>query len=107
MFKLLKKIKGQSTIEYAILIIIIIGALLTIQVYVKRSVQGRGKSSADDIGEQFKPGATNYISEVNSYSKTRESNEGGNQNVIFTDDESTNIVSSMNLLEVDQEYWGK
>ena len=107
MFKFLKKIKGQSTIEYAILIIIIIGALLTIQVYLKRGVQGRGKSSADDIGEQFSPGNTNYVSTVNSSSQTREENIGGVQNIIFDVDESTNIVSSMNIINVDQEYWGK
>ena len=53
--------KGQSTLEYAILIIIIIGALLSIQVYIKRGVQGRLKGAADDIGDQFSGGNTNYI----------------------------------------------
>ena len=46
--------KGQSTLEYAILIIIIIGALLSIQVYIKRGIQGRWKAAVDDLGEQFK-----------------------------------------------------
>ena len=107
MFKFLKKIKGQSTVEYAILIIIIIGALLTIQVYIKRGVQGRLKSASDDIGEQFSPGNTNYTSTVTSSSKTREENLAGKQNIIFADDENTTIVSSTNLINVDQEYWGK
>ena len=51
MFKMLNKARGQSTLEYAILIIIVVGALLTIQQYVKRGIQGRFKSAADDIGE--------------------------------------------------------
>ncbi|OGX09438.1 MAG: hypothetical protein A2Y06_04185, partial [Omnitrophica WOR_2 bacterium GWA2_37_7] len=39
---------------------IIIGviALSSMQVYVKRGIQGRLKSAADDIGEQFSPGYT-------------------------------------------------
>jgi uncharacterized protein (UPF0333 family) len=48
--------KGQSTLEYAILIIIIIGALISIQVYIKRGIQGRLKGASDDIGTQFDPG---------------------------------------------------
>jgi hypothetical protein len=107
MFKFLKKIKGQSTVEYAILIIIIIGALLTIQVYIKRGVQGRLKSASDDIGEQFSPGNTNYLSTVSSHSKTREENLKGRQNIVFDEDESTNIESSSNLINVEIEYWGK
>ena len=63
MFKYLNKRwkRGQSTIEYAVLIIIIIGALLSIQVYIKRGVQGRLKQAADDIGDQFSPGNTNVV----------------------------------------------
>ena len=59
-----KRKKGQSTLEYAILIIIIIGALLSIQVYIKRGVQGRLKSAADDIGDQFSQGNTNVVKYV-------------------------------------------
>jgi uncharacterized protein (UPF0333 family) len=51
--------KGQSTLEYAILIIIIIGALISIQVYIKRGIQGRLKGASDDIGTQFDPGNSN------------------------------------------------
>ena len=43
---------------------IIIGviALSSMQVYVKRGIQGRLKSAADDIGEQFSPGYTTLLS---------------------------------------------
>ena len=41
MLQFLNQKRGQSTLEYAVLIVIIIGALLTIQVYIKRGVQGR------------------------------------------------------------------
>ena len=73
MFKYLneKRQKGQSTLEYAILIIIIIGALLSIQVYIKRGVQGRLKSATDDIGDQFSPGNTNVIKTMTTTSTSQ------------------------------------
>lgn len=71
-----KNKKGQSTLEYAILIIIIIAALLSLQTYVKRGVQGRLKSSTDDIGDQFSGGANYYKSTV-SIANTYSNNDGG------------------------------
>lgn len=59
MFIYLNK-RGQSTLEYAVIIAVIVGALLAIQVYIKRGVQGRLKQASDDIGEQFSPGASTY-----------------------------------------------
>ncbi|MEI6437122.1 MAG: hypothetical protein WCO69_00055 [Candidatus Omnitrophota bacterium] len=64
-----KNKKGQSTLEYAILIIIIIAALLSLQTYVKRGVQGRLKSSTDDIGEQY-GASSNYYKETKTRSNT-------------------------------------
>ncbi len=51
----LKNRRGQSTLEYAILIAVIVGGLLAMQVYVKRGMQGRLRSAADDIGGQYSP----------------------------------------------------
>ncbi len=107
MFKFLRKIKGQSTMEYAILIIIIIGALISIQVYIKRGVQGRLKSAADDIGEQFSPGNTNATIRTVSSSNTRESFIAGVTRSQVQGAESTNIVTSQNIINVDQEFWGR
>lgn len=47
--------KGQNILEYALLICIVISALLIMQVYVKRSYQGRLKQEADSVGEQYAP----------------------------------------------------
>ena len=71
-----KNKKGQSTLEYAILIIIIIAALLSLQTYVKRGVSGRLKSSADDIGDQYVDGG-NYYKKTTSSSNTYNNNVGG------------------------------
>ena len=50
--------KGQSTLEYAIIIAVIAAALVAMQTYIKRGVQGKLRSSTDEIGEQYSPGQT-------------------------------------------------
>jgi len=52
MFIYLNK-KGQNTLEYAVIIAVIVAALIAMQGYIKRGVQGKLKASADDIGDQF------------------------------------------------------
>ena len=47
--------KGQIAMEYAVVLIIVIGALIAMQMYLKRGVQGRYKSSIDSVGEQYDP----------------------------------------------------
>ena len=107
MFKFLKKIKGQSTMEYAILIIIIIGALLSIQVYIKRGVQGRLKSAADDIGEQFSPGNTNASVVQKSHSNSQDTFNAGVTRSQLLQAETSNQTVNTTIINVDQEYWGK
>lgn len=45
--------KAQSILEYSILLIVIIAALMTMQTYMKRGFQGRWKASVDEMGEQY------------------------------------------------------
>ena len=47
--------RGQSTIEYAVLAAVLVGALLAMQIYVKRGISGRLRLSADSIGTQYAP----------------------------------------------------
>ncbi|GAI08597.1 unnamed protein product, partial [marine sediment metagenome] len=49
---------GQTLIEYAVVITCIIAALIAMQSYIKRALQGRLRSAADQIGEQYAPGRT-------------------------------------------------
>ena len=77
MLQYLNQKRGQSTLEYAVLIVVIIGALLTIQVYIKRGVQGRLKSAADDIGDQYSDGNTNIVKTTVTSSNTEETYNAG------------------------------
>lgn len=49
------KKEGQTLLEYILVIICIVGALVAMQHYVKRAVQGRLRMAADQIGEQYEP----------------------------------------------------
>ena len=112
MFKFLKKKKtrGQSTLEYAVLIIIVIGALLSIQIYIKRGVQGRLKSATDDIGDQYSPGNTNVRMKTHVLSNTRDtfgiSGVGITNSVLLTE-EKTTTTTNMAIVNAVQEFWGR
>ncbi len=62
--------KGQTTIEYAVLLIIIMGALLASGNYIKRGFQGRWRAAVDEVGDQYDPRYANasikHILESNS-----------------------------------------
>ncbi|MFP4473620.1 MAG: hypothetical protein ACLFPX_07155 [Candidatus Omnitrophota bacterium] len=102
MFRTLKhkKRKGQSTLEYAVLIIIVIGALLAIQNYVKRGIQGRLRQATDDIGSQYEVGAMNVTRKTSTWSKTKETFDEGVMNTALLCDEVTNV-------EYNEEYVGE
>lgn len=50
---MLKRKKGQSTLEYALIVAVVVVALIAIVQYMGRSMKGRLKSSSDQIGRQF------------------------------------------------------
>jgi Flp pilus assembly pilin Flp len=69
--RLLNK-KAQSTLEYAVVLAVVAGALLAMQIYVKRGIQGRLRSSTDTVGEQYSAGRTTAkfkMSEIDSQSE--------------------------------------
>jgi uncharacterized protein (UPF0333 family) len=109
MITYLNQKKGQSTLEYAILIIIIITALLSIQTYIKRGVQGRLKSSSDDIGDQYSPGNTNVIeaTKVSSSSASKFGVTGqGAASSVQIGDAVTNTIKKSTIVNTEFEYYG-
>lgn len=50
--------KAQGTLEYAIIIGVVVAALIAMQAYFKRGLQGKIRQASDEIGEQFSPGKT-------------------------------------------------
>ena len=72
MFIYLRKRRGQTTLEYAILIGVIVAGLIAMQVYVKRGYMGKMRENADDMGKQFAPGVTTYTYTTNTSSLSTE-----------------------------------
>lgn len=81
--------RGQSTLEYVVLVAVVVAALLTMRVYMKRGLQGKLRSSTDSIGTQFSP--TNVTANwfINSSSTRNEvSNANGqtDSNLVVNDE---------------------
>ncbi len=47
--------KGQTTVEYAFIFVIVIGALIAMTLYIKRGIQGRWREAVDSLGDQYDP----------------------------------------------------
>ncbi len=107
MFKRSRKRRAQSTLEYAVLIVIVIGALLTIQTYVKRGIQGRLRQASDDIGDQFDTDI-NMSRKTLFHSKTNETYSVGSLNSSLVDKETTNVLYNVIFTgNMDYTYWGR
>lgn len=111
MFKHLTNKKAQSTLEYAILIIIIIGALLAVQTYIKRGIQGKMKQSSDDIGDQYSPDNTRVVKRTTVSSNTIEEFGGAaGQGVSKTsyapgNSEKTSTTEASSIINTMREKW--
>lgn len=104
MFRLLKKKRGQSTLEYAILVVIVIMALIAIQAYLKRGIQGRMRDSADQIGEQFSPEFTEYNIHTKSYSNVLEEQDAYTTNTTYQQQWTTRWGNET-LGNFEDEFW--
>jgi len=47
--------QAQATVEYAMVVICLVGALIAMRIYIKRSIQGRLREASDSLGEQYAP----------------------------------------------------
>jgi uncharacterized protein (UPF0333 family) len=96
------KRKGQSTLEYAIIVAVVVGALLAMQHYVKRGYQGRLKSASDEMGEQFDPAAYTADLTVTQSSEVKQTVKDKVANTQYTKDAIANKTGTENL-----EAWEK
>lgn len=51
---------GQSTIEYAVLIAVVVAAIVSMSVFTRRALTGRWRAAGDTFGygRQYEPGVT-------------------------------------------------
>lgn len=82
--------KGQSTLEYALIIAVVVGGLLLMQHYVKRGYAGRLKSASDEMGDQYDP--TTYSGNFSINQHTRAKQQVANRQTETAQlDDQTNI----------------
>jgi uncharacterized protein (UPF0333 family) len=92
--------KGQTTLEVVILIGFVVAALIAMGVYMKRGIQGRLRSSSDQIGEQYSAGYTTGTYITNTVVNQEENITGGKTTTTIHQNEQTRsgneTVASMN-----------
>ncbi len=55
------KTDAQSTTEYAVLVACIVAAVIGMQIYLKRGIQGRLRQGGDEVGQQYSATGTDSI----------------------------------------------
>lgn len=65
-----KSKKAQSSLEYTLIIAVFVAALISIQAYVKRGIQGNFRAIANDIGTPYEPKNTTSSKTISGKSKS-------------------------------------
>ena len=104
MIRLLRKNKGQSTLEYAILVVVVIMALIGIQAYLKRGIQGRMKDASDQIGDQFSSDSSTYNITSTSYANVSEDQNAFTTNTTYNNQWSQR-TGTEGVGNYEEEYW--
>jgi len=69
---------GQSTAEFAVLLALIAAAIIAMQVYIKRGLQGRIRNLADQIStEQYEEGRTESRYTTKQHSTNKQKTDAG------------------------------
>jgi len=101
----LRKNKGQSTLEYVILVGFVVSALIAMGVYMKRGFQGRLRESTDQVGEQYSPGQmTSTYTTVVNMAQNESQTAGGASTTNITANTQTR-TGSESVADFTQETW--
>jgi hypothetical protein len=100
---MLRSRKAQSTLEYAVLILVVVMGLIAMQVYMKKAVQGRMKESTDRLGRQFLPEGDYEFAWKEASSGTTETHEQREQGTGMI---TTNITAGETVSRDEHEEWG-
>jgi len=108
MFIYLNKRRGQSTLEYAVIVAVVVAGLIAMQFYIKRGLQGKLRSATDEIGDQFSPALSTYtsVTTVNSDSFENVALDGTNRPVTRTNTNQQQARNANeNVVGLNQETW--
>ena len=88
--------RAQSTMEYGLLIAVVVVALIAINFYMRRGIQGRVRESTDQIGRQFDPAtySTSWRIKSNGETTTNETRSGNQVTTTTASDSAETITRS-------------
>lgn len=104
--------RAQSTLEYAVIIAVVVAALIAMQAYVKRGLQGKYRQASDDIGEQYSPGRTTSNQTINSHVDSTENitlgstGEAAQPSTDTTSNQTQNRSRNESVQNEEGEWWG-
>ncbi len=106
MFIYLNKRRGQTTLEYGVVIAIVVAGLIAMQSYIKRGMQGRLKQASDEIGEQYSADTSTSTYSVSTTMNTSETVTGGAQPMTTSNTTQTqNRTANENVGALSTETW--
>ena len=104
--------RGQPALEYVMVIAVFVAALIAMQVYFKRGIQGRVREASDDIGNQFSPGYTSneFTTTLGGTSTETYTQTPGPTGEMMSETSLTGSTSqarsgSEDVQDADHEYW--
>lgn len=99
---LLRREKGQSTVEYAIIVAVVISALLAMQFWMRRGVMGKLRDSSDSIGDQFNPfEATSNVTRTFDSTRIEDSQATGETTTTFQGESQSEVGERQEAGELD------
>jgi hypothetical protein len=99
--------KAFSVLEYSFLIAMVVGALLGMQVYLKRSMQSQLQATGDTLADPYSFGLTNLNENFRSHSRSTAWAFPGPVNITRTYDAHWSVRSDRTLGPLSTEEEGK
>jgi uncharacterized protein (UPF0333 family) len=96
--------RGQSTLEYVILLGFVVAALIAMGIYMKRGMAGKLRESTDQIGEQYSPEHTtsDYTTNTNMTQNEVVSSGGVSKTTISQNQQVKSGSESVEALTVEK-----
>jgi uncharacterized protein (UPF0333 family) len=85
--KINKLAKAQSSLEYTVVVAVVVAALISMTAYIKRSAQGNYREQADQIGSAYDPKNTTSDVTISSIGNSSSNN-------VTTEDPVTHILAT-------------
>lgn len=90
--------RAQSTVEYAVLAAVVVGALLAMQIYMKRGTMGKLREASDQVGDQFTPlSTTSDFTTTRNVARTDTITSGGQTTSAIVGQETQTRTGSENV----------